>query len=83
MNALERSLADRGVVKPTAAVVTRTLVDVSDPAFAQPTKPIGRYLPAEEARVMIEHGQSWQDRGERGWRRVVASLSRSPCWTRR
>jgi carbamate kinase len=73
LNALERSLADRGVDKPTAAVVTRTLVDVSDPAFVQPTKPIGRYLPAEEARVMIEHGQSWQDRGERGWRRVVAS----------
>jgi carbamate kinase len=73
LNALERSLADRGAPRPIAAIVTRTLVDVGDPAFARPTKPIGRYLPAEEAQVMIEHGQSWQDRGQPGWRRVVPS----------
>jgi carbamate kinase len=73
LNALERSLADQRAAKPVGAVVTRTLVDADDPAFSRPTKPIGRYLPAEEARVMIDHGQSWQDRGERGWRRVVAS----------
>jgi carbamate kinase len=73
LNALERSLANVGAARPVGGVVTRTLVDASDPAFANPTKPIGRYLPADEARVMIEHGQSWEDRGERGWRRVVAS----------
>jgi carbamate kinase len=73
LNALERSLAEIGAVRPVGAVVTRTLVDVDDPAFTRPTKPIGRYLPADEAQIMIEHGQSWQDRGERGWRRVVAS----------
>jgi carbamate kinase len=73
LNALERSLTERGVARPVGAVVTRTLVNADDPAFLEPTKPIGRYLPADEARVMIEHGQSWQDRGERGWRRVVAS----------
>jgi carbamate kinase len=73
LNALERSLTERGVARPVGAVVTRTLVNADDPAFMRPTKPIGRYLPADEARVMIEHGQSWQDRGERGWRRVVAS----------
>ena len=43
------------------------------PASPSPTKPIGRYLPAEEARRLIEHGQTWEDRGARGWRRVVAS----------
>jgi len=73
LNALERSLANVGAARPVGGVVTRTLVDADDPAFANPTKPIGRYLPADEARVMIEHGQSWEDRGERGWRRVVAS----------
>jgi carbamate kinase len=73
LNALERSLANVGAARPVGGVVTRTLVDAADPAFANPTKPIGRYLPADEARVMIEHGQSWEDRGERGWRRVVAS----------
>jgi carbamate kinase len=73
LNALERSLAEIGATRPVGAVVSRTLVDADDPAFTHPTKPIGRYLPGDQARVMIEHGQSWQDRGERGWRRVVAS----------
>ena len=54
-------------------MVTRTLVDADDSGFATPTKPIGRYLPAEEARHLIEHGETWEDRGEKGWRRVVAS----------
>jgi carbamate kinase len=73
LNSLERSLAAVGAARPVGAVVTRTLVDVADPAFARPTKPIGRYLPADEAAVMIDHGQSWEDRGAAGWRRVVAS----------
>lgn len=73
LNALQRHLAEIGVERPVGAVVTRTLVDAGDPAFARPTKPIGRYLPADEAAVMIEHGQSWEDRGDQGWRRVVAS----------
>ena len=53
--------------------MTRTLVDRDDAGFTHPTKPIGRYLPAEQAQQMIEHGQVWEDRGEQGWRRVVAS----------
>ena len=73
LNALERSLAARGLTRPTAALVTRTLVDRGDPAFSRPTKPIGRYVSAEEARRMLAHGETWEDRGERGWRRVVAS----------
>ena len=50
-----------------------SLVDRDDPGFTTPTKPIGRYLPREQAQTLIEHGQFWQDRGEKGWRRVVAS----------
>jgi carbamate kinase len=73
VGALEAALAARGVHRPVAAVVTRTLVDPADPAFAAPSKPIGRYVPAAEAARMIEHGQHWEDRGPRGWRRVVAS----------
>src|SRR4051812_26744386 len=73
MDALDAELARRGVDRQTAALVTRTLVDRADPAFSKPTKPIGRYLPADEAAVLIEHGETWEDRGERGWRRVVAS----------
>jgi carbamate kinase len=73
MNALQPALARRGVDRPVAALVTRTRVDRDDPAFANPTKPIGRYLPRTEAEVLVEHGQRFEDRGERGWRRVVAS----------
>ncbi len=73
MNALEAALAQRGIRRPTAAVVTRTRVDIDDPGFRKPTKPIGRFLPEDEAQVLMEHGQHFEDRGEKGWRRVVAS----------
>src|SRR6478609_9528762 len=51
-----------------AALVTRTLVDRDDHGFTRPTKPIGRYLPREQAQTLIDHGQVWEDRGEKGWR---------------
>ena len=73
LNALETAFAARRIDTPVAAVVCRTLVDVDDEGFRHPTKPIGRYLPREQAQRMVEHGQTWEDRGERGWRRVVAS----------
>jgi carbamate kinase len=73
MNALDDALRGRGIQRRSATVVTRTVVDAGDPGFTRPTKPIGRYLPAEEATVLVEHGETWEDRGERGWRRVVAS----------
>jgi carbamate kinase len=73
MDALDALLAQRGIERRTAALVTRALVDPNDPGFVKPTKPIGRFLPAEEAAVLVEHGEVWEDRGEKGWRRVVAS----------
>lgn len=73
MNALDAEVARRGLDRRTAALVTRTVVDRDDPGFTRPTKPIGRFLPTEEAAVLVQHGETWQDRGERGWRRVVAS----------
>lgn len=73
MNALDAALAERHVERPTATVVTRTLVASDDDGFTRPTKPIGRFLPADEAAVLVEHGETWEDRGEKGWRRVVAS----------
>lgn len=73
LDALDAALRERGVERRTAAVVTRTLVDADDPGFEHPTKPIGRFLPADEAALLIEHGETWEDRGEKGWRRVVAS----------
>ncbi|MFI5955408.1 carbamate kinase [Cryptosporangium sp. NPDC051539] len=69
LNALTERLPE---VRATA-LVTRALVDAHDPGFMNPTKPIGRYLSSAEAALMIQHGQRWEDRGDRGWRRVVAS----------
>src|SRR3954451_10975225 len=73
MNTLDDALHRRGVRRPTATVVTRVLVDLDDPGFGTPSKPIGRYLPREDAALLMRHGETWQDRGDRGWRRVVAS----------
>jgi carbamate kinase len=73
MDALDAALARRGVARRTATVVTRTLVASNDDGFTRPTKPIGRFLPAAEAAVLMEHGETWEDRGAKGWRRVVAS----------
>ncbi|MBV9594660.1 MAG: carbamate kinase [Actinobacteria bacterium] len=79
LDALDRALAARARPARVAALVSRTLVDADDAGFTEPTKPIGRYLPREQAAVMIEHGQMWQDRGEHGWRRVVASPEPREC----
>ena len=73
LDTLEAALAGGAVRPPVAAVVTRTLVDAEDPGFTRPTKPIGRFLPREQAQTLIAHGERWEDRGEQGWRRVVAS----------
>ncbi|MQA82254.1 MAG: carbamate kinase [Streptosporangiales bacterium] len=73
LDALQYALAERRVERPVAALVTRTRVDRDDPGLRRPSKPIGRYLSAAEAQTMIEHGQTWEDRGMRGWRRIVAS----------
>jgi carbamate kinase len=70
---LDAALASRGVDRRTVGVVTRTLVDADDPGLREPTKPIGRFLPREEAARFVALGQVWEDRGEKGWRRVVAS----------
>ena len=53
--------------------MTRTLVAADDPGFTRPTKPIGRFVGEAEAQTMIEHGELWEDRGDKGWRRMVAS----------
>ena len=79
MNALDAALAARGLDKPTAALVSRTLVDRDDPGFAHPTKPIGRYLDETDAQVLIEHGQRFDEIPGKGWRRVVASPEPVAC----
>ncbi len=55
-------------------IVTRVRVDGSDPAFKNPTKPVGPFFSEEEAKKRIEQrGETWIEDAGRGWRRVVPS----------
>jgi carbamate kinase len=79
MNYLELELARRGIDRPLATLVSRTLVDAADQAFENRTKPIGRYLAREDAEVLIAHGETYVEVPGRGWRRVVASPEPLEC----
>ncbi|SHI84895.1 carbamate kinase [Actinomyces denticolens] len=71
---LRNALAERGISKDVAAIVTQTVVDPADPAFVDPTKPIGSFMSAEEAqRHEREEGWALREDSGRGYRRVVAS----------
>jgi carbamate kinase len=60
--------------KPVAVVMTRVEVDDTDPAFENPTKPVGPFYEAERAHALEqERGWSVTEDAGRGWRRVVPS----------
>jgi len=64
----------RGIQKPVVTVVTQVVVDKGDPAFENPTKPIGPFYDAARAKRYRDE-ERWhimEDAG-RGWRRVVPS----------
>jgi len=72
--ALLNEFQKRGIKKRVTVVVTQTLVDRNDPSFKNPTKPIGSFMPEEEA-LANKREFGWQiieDAG-RGFRRVVPS----------
>ncbi len=72
--ALQNEFKRRGIVKSAATVVTQTLVDSSDPAFQNPTKPIGSFMEEPMARTHArDEGWSVVEDAGRGWRRVVPS----------
>lgn len=71
---LRSCLAQRGIEREVAAVVTQSVVDPQDPAFASPSKPVGSFMSEEEAREHAEQdGWSVREDSGRGWRRVVPS----------
>ncbi|WP_419026632.1 carbamate kinase [Intestinimonas butyriciproducens] len=72
-NALREELMDRGIDKGVATVLTQVEVDPADPAFQQPTKPIGAFMTQAEAEEMRRRGNPVMEDAGRGWRRVVAS----------
>lgn len=74
-DALNEEIISRGLDQKVAIVLTRTVVDANDAAFEQPTKPIGPFYTAEEAKTVRDEHPDWtivEDAG-RGHRRVVPS----------
>ncbi len=72
--ALRNELRALGAHRPVVTILTQVLVDADDPAFAQPTKPVGPFLPREVAeRRMRDKGETWAEIDTRGWRKLVAS----------
>ena len=60
--------------RPVAVVVTRVEVDRDDPAFQNPTKPVGPFYDSERAELLRdERGWTVKEDAGRGWRRVVPS----------
>ena len=73
-NGLREELLDRGIQKGVATVLTQVEVDPNDPAFQNPTKPIGAFMTKEEAEALVaERDYKVVEDAGRGYRRVVAS----------
>lgn len=71
--AMDNSLRRLGINRTCATIVTQIRVDEDDPAFDNPTKPIGSFMTYEEAMQRQEQGWQVVEDAGRGWRRVVAS----------
>lgn len=73
-NALREELLNRDLVQPVATIITQVAVDPKDSAFANPTKPIGRFMGRAEAdKLATEKGIQMIEDAGRGYRQVVAS----------
>lgn len=72
--AFHDAFRQEGMNNKAVSVITQTIVDQNDPAFSNPTKPIGPFYSEEEARkVSEERGYIVKEDAGRGWRRVVPS----------
>ncbi len=72
-NAIENELRSRKMDETVASIITQTLVDKDDPAFKNPTKPIGAFYTKEEADKLKDKGFVIKEDAGRGYRRVVPS----------
>ncbi|MEA3283949.1 MAG: carbamate kinase [Synergistota bacterium] len=70
----KKALIAQGLDKEPICIVTQVEVSSEDPAFANPTKPVGPFYDEATAKARIESsGESWIEDAGRGWRRVVPS----------
>ncbi len=72
--AIQNEFKDRGIRRGVANVITQTVVRADDPAFKNPTKPVGSFMTEEEAAQLAKAiGCTVKEDAGRGWRMVVAS----------
>lgn len=73
--AIDQALIENGIFDVVViTMLTQVIVDDKDPAFQNPTKPIGTYFDEADAKKMMkETGYKYIEDSGRGWRRVVAS----------
>ena len=78
-NAFREELLNRGICNmPVCSIVTQVEVDPADPAFQNPSKPIGKFMTKSEAAdYAAKTGYLVKEDAGRGWRRYVASPSLS------
>lgn len=71
---LQNELHQRGMEKDVVTTVTQVVVDPSDPAFENPTKPVGDFYTKEQAaQIEQEKGYTFVEDAGRGYRQVVPS----------
>jgi carbamate kinase len=74
MQAIENSLRETDNPRHVACLLTQVEVDADDPAFKNPSKPIGPFFSQQDAQeVSAELGWTMQEDSGRGWRHVVPS----------
>lgn len=71
--AIRAELESRNIKKDIATILTQVIVDKNDPAFSNPTKPIGSFMTKEEAEEAKKRGLNVIEDAGRGYRQVVAS----------
>jgi carbamate kinase len=71
--ALKNHFQNQGIDKNALTVVTMVEVDKNDPAFQNPTKPIGSFLDEATAKERMQGGKTFVEDAGRGWRQVVPS----------
>ena len=72
-NAIKYELFSRGIDGKVSTILSQVEVDPDDPAFENPTKPIGRFMTKEEAEENEANGIRCMEDAGRGYRIVVAS----------
>lgn len=74
-NGIKKELRRQGMPWQVETIVTQVVVNQTDPAFENPTKPIGGYYDEATAKALMEShpGEVYAEDAGRGWRRMVAS----------